>query len=418
MTPPSDDGFVSAGNLNRLLGWTTLLIGLALSAALDPWLLDATSAADSDGGVRLAVRHAHGVVIAMAFLQLAMAHLLATPAFDRRARTAAALLTAIGAGSYIAGYALGLWWPACHWLVLVGSLVNFSGFAFLLRVGPSGVYARQIRMILPVACFGMLLDFMAGLGPVLPEAWILEQLGSEDGVRLRMLRLARVAAIALSVLTLLYYGVARRAGPYQAKARLGGASLAIGAVGMPLILALACFTTMHLKYLLALPATAVVIGVYTGLMLSLKHGGSLERWGWLLIAASTSVGMLIGLYAFEGPFPTPEFMGDYNALPRRLTRMVHSYSIVLGMMGILLAREMVQDRGAGGFARIGRAVFIVGCVVMLAVPLLQTVAAVPPTANRIGPLLTLAGAVVCLASRTSPENKAVRDESGTGGNDA
>ncbi|MDV6034235.1 MAG: hypothetical protein F9B45_29900 [Phycisphaera sp. RhM] len=404
MTPPNDDGFVAAGNLNRLLGWTTLLIGLTLSAALDPWLLDATTGPDSDGGVPLAVRHAHGVVIAMAFLQLAMSHLLATPAFDRRARTTAALLTAVGAGSYIAGYALGLWWPACHWLVLAGSLVNFSGFAFLLWVGPSGLYAKQIRMILPVACFGMLLDFIAGLLPVLPAAWVLEQLGSEDGVRLRMLRLARVAAIALSVLTLLYYGVARRAGPYHAKARRGGVSLAIGAVGMPLILALACFITMHLKYLLALPATAVVIGVYSGLILAMKHGGTLERWGWFLIAASTSAGMLIGLYAFEGPFPTPEFMGDYNALPRRLTRLAHSYCIVLGMMSILLSREGAGKSEMKWPPKIASSAFIVGCALTLAMLLLQTVTSMPPLALSLGPLLVLVGAIACLASYTSPAN--------------
>ncbi|QDV40420.1 hypothetical protein Enr13x_02260 [Stieleria neptunia] len=402
MTQPNDDGFVSSGHLNRLVGWTTLLIGLALSAALDPWLLDATPAADSDNGVRLAVRHAHGVVIAMAFLQLAMAHLLATPAFHRRERQIAAFLTTIGAGSYIAGYVVALGWPAAQWLVLVGSLVNFSGFALLWRTGPSGVYAPQIKMILPVACFGMLLDFVAGLLPVLPAPWVLDYLGSDDGVRLRMLRLARVAAIALSVLTLLFYGIARHGTADRARMRLGGTSLALGAVGMPLILAAACFTTLQVKYLLPLPATAVVTGVIIGLVIALKAGGMLERWGWFLIAASTSVGMLIGLYAFEGPFPTPGFMGDYNALPRRLTRLAHSYCIVLGMLSIFLSRE---TRGAGerkNLAKIAASVFIAGCVVSLAVLLLHTVISPLPTAFSVGPLLVLIGAAGCLAGRASP----------------
>ncbi|QEG02717.1 hypothetical protein Mal15_68380 [Stieleria maiorica] len=400
MTLANDASFVAVGKLNRLLGWTTLLIGLALAAALDPWLLSAADSNDADVGVRLAIRHAHGVVIAMAFLQLAMAHLLATSAFNHRSRKIAASLTAVGAASYSAGYALALWQPAFHALVLVGSLVNFSGFAFLLGVGPTGVYARQIRMILPVACFGMLMDFMAGLRPILPEAWILEQFGSEDGVRLRMLRLARVAAIALSVLTLLYYGIARRAGTDRGKARLGGISLATGAVGMPLILALACFTSMHVKYLLAIPSTAVVVGVYLGCVFAFKQGGLLERWGWLLIAASTSVGMLIGLYAFDGPFPTPEFMGGYNNLPRRLTRMTHSYSIVLGMISIFLARELGNGQNVNGITKIGARIFTVGSVVMLAVLLLQTVIAMPSMALRAGPTLVLAGITTCLTNRT------------------
>ncbi|WP_182870334.1 hypothetical protein [Stieleria mannarensis] len=407
MTPANDVGFVSTGKLNRLQGWTTLLIGLALSAALDPWLL---SAVNSDVGGGLAVRHAHGVVIAMAFLQLAMAHLLSTSAFERPARTIAALLTAVGAACYSTGYALALWQPALHGLVLLGSLVNFSGFAFLCWIGPTGTYARQIRMILPVACFGMLLDFMAGLRPILPADWIQEQLGSEDGVRLRMLRLARVAAIALSVLTLLYYGIARRGGTDRGKARLGGISLATGAVGMPLILALACFTTIHAKYLLAIPSTAVVIGVYLGLFFSLKHGDMLERWGWLLIAASTSVGMLIGLYAFEGPFPTPEFMGSYNQLPRRLTRMAHSYSIVLGMMSILLARELANRQDINETAKAGVQLFLAGCVVMLTLLLLATVVEMPPMAFPTGPILTLAGAIICLAGRIRWTRQSVSDE--------
>ena len=236
MNRASGGSLVSTGGLNRLLGWTTLLIGLGLSAALDPWLFDASPVVDDQNSLRPAVRHVQGVVIAMAFLQLAMAHLLATPAFNRSVRQVAAVLTSFGAASYIAGYMLGLWWPKCHWLVLVGSLVNLSGFAYLLQVGATGVYARQIGMILPVACFGMLLDFVAGLLPVLPESFVLEHLGADDGVRLRMLRLARVAAIALPVLTLLYYGVAGDPELDRTKARLGGKSLATGAVGMPLIL--------------------------------------------------------------------------------------------------------------------------------------------------------------------------------------
>lgn len=403
MTRPSGSSFVSAGNLNRLLGWTTLLIGLSLSAALDPWLFDAKSAVDFDSSLRPAVRHAHGVVIAMAFVQLAMAHLLATPAFERPVRQIAAVLTTLGAGSYIAGYVVGLWWPAFQWLVLVGSLVNFSGFAYMLRVGATGVYARQIRMILAVACFGMLLDFVAGLLPILPEPLVLEHLGAGDGVRLRMMRLARVAAIALSVLTLLYYGVAQHAGLDRTAVRRGGISLALGAVGMPLILAVSCFTTMHAKYLLPLPATAVVIGAYLGFAFALKNGGTLEWWGWFLIAASTSVGMLIGLYAFEGPFPTPDFMGDYNDIPRRLTRLAHSYCIVLGMMSIFLSREMVGSGGRKWLAKAGTPVFIAGCVVTLSVLLLQTVVPISPTALRIGPILSLIGAVACLVGCAGPE---------------
>lgn len=274
----SADGFVPDGQLNRVVGWTMLVIGLALAAALDPWFFAAQSASEFNGSIRPTVRHAQGVVLGMALLQLAMAHLLATSAFDREVRQTTALLTTLGATIYTAGYALGLMWPVCHGLVLFGSLTNFSGFAYLLWVQPRGEYAPQIRMILPVACFGMLLDFLAGLFQVFPEEFILDYLGGADGVRLRMMRLARVAAIALSVLTLLYYGVARRAGMDRSITRCGGLVLACGAIGMPAILAAACFTSLSLKYLLPLPATAVLIGVFLGLMFGLRHAKPLEWW--------------------------------------------------------------------------------------------------------------------------------------------
>lgn len=70
--------FVATGGLNRVVGWTMLVVGMALAALLDPWFFAAQSASDFANSIRPAIRHAQGVVLGMAVLQLAMAHLLAT----------------------------------------------------------------------------------------------------------------------------------------------------------------------------------------------------------------------------------------------------------------------------------------------------------------------------------------------------
>ncbi len=291
---------------------------------------------------------------------------------------------------------MGLFWPGFHWLVLVGSLINVSGFAYLLSVGASGEYAQQIRTILPVVCFGMCLDFVAGILQVLPDPMLGDFLGAADGVRLRMMRLARVAAIALSVLTLLYYGLVRPSGARSEMARWGGICMAGGAVGMPAILALASFSWLSVKYLLPLPATAVSIGVFFGLYYALQRRSPLEWFGWGLIAASISVGMLMGLYAFEGPFRTPEFLGQYNEAARRLSRVSHSYSIMMGIVSIFLAREMRESPSSRVARKVGIGLFMAGCITTVAAMLWQMASEASPWILAVGPTLTLFGAVVCL----------------------
>ncbi|MEO8268845.1 MAG: hypothetical protein ABI557_03935, partial [Aureliella sp.] len=296
-----------------------MLTGIALAAVLDPWLFNPQTGSEYASSIGPEVRHVQGVVLGMSLLQLALAHLLATPAFDRKVRQTVAILTTLGATIYTVGYVLGLAWPSCHWLVLAGSLLNFIGFAYFLWAQPVGVHAVQINRIVPIVCFGMLLDFAAGLFEVLPEQFVLEHFGAADGVRLRMMRLARVAAIALSVLTLLYYSAPRHSTQHRHTNAWSVFALACGAIGMPVILAAACFTSLHWKYLLALPAAATLVGVYSALIFSLQRAKPLECWGWALIATSTSAGMLMGLYAFDGPLETPDFLGAYNETPRRLS---------------------------------------------------------------------------------------------------
>ncbi len=397
--PKADDGFIAAGHLNRVFGWSLLVIGLVAAALLDPWIFADSVTIEFANSMKPMVRHAQGVVLGMAFLQLAMGTLLATPAFPSAARRTAALLTGGGAAIYTTGYLLGLESSTFRWLVLVGSSLNFAGFAYLMCLSPAGEYAQKIKMMLPIAAFGMLLDFTAGLIFVFPEHSVLSYLGPDDGLRLRMMRLARVAVIALSVITLLYQGLAFRTSS-QRLAEPGGWSLICGAIGMPLILAAACFTTVSLKYLLIFPATAVSIGVFVGLWLAIREGALLEQAGWMLIAGSIGFGLLMGLYSFDGPLPTPEFIGDYNELARRLIRLAHSYAIVLGMLSIFLAREMAMVETKRGTSW-GTSLFLLGSLTTLGVLVTQTIVPLPTAALYAGPAITVIGIMMCLVHRST-----------------
>ena len=178
----------------------------------------------------------------------------------------------------------------------------------------------------------MILDGVMGLGRASPALLSLAYLGPEDGVRLRMLRLARVAVTALSVTAFLYQGLAERVGPTRPLVRTGQIALWLGVLGMPTILTAAAFLRLEIKYLLPIPALGALTGVCIGIALAARHARPLEVAGWILIAASMGAGLFMGLYAFDGPVPTPDFLGAYNDWPRRLSRLGHAYCILFGLL--------------------------------------------------------------------------------------
>ena len=160
--------------------------------------------------------------------------------------------------------------------------------------------------------------------------------GPDGDLRERLFRLARVAAVALPILALLFSGLAARAGPPSRVARLGGAAMLFGAVTMPAVLAAAAYTRIELRMLLPLPALAIVYAAASGVELARRHGCRAELWGWRLIAASTAAGLVMGLYAFDAPF-LANFAGAYDDSLRRLIRLAHESAIVSGMALIFLA---------------------------------------------------------------------------------
>jgi hypothetical protein len=180
--------------------------------------------------------------------------------------------------------------------------------------------------------------------------------------------------------------------------RWGQLALLLGATTMPLILTAAATAFLDFKYLLGIPANAAFLGTLAGAWLACTQGRRLELAGWLLIAGSMSVGLGMGLYAFDGPFPAPPFLGAYTDFPRRLARLGHAYCIVLGLLAIFLSRA----RGGACASPLwpaGVTFLVVGiAATLLAIALLEPLG-LPPAVLGVGPAVVTGALLLCLAGR-------------------
>ena len=390
------------GQLNRRIGWTLLVAGFAWAIWLDPWSLSERDPSALVGSPRMAARHAQAVVLGMGFLQLMVGEVLATGAFIAPVRRASAWLTGAGAAVYALGYVLTSRWPVSAWLVPAGAMMNLAGF-ILLTWSETGTQGRQeLRVVLPIICFGMLLDLVMGLFASNPNVFLPVYIGPEDGVRLRMLRLARAAIISLSLLTLYYEGLAAQGDPRSRAIRWGRIGMFSGTVGMPTILAAASFTSVRIKLFLGLPADAIFAGTIVGLWLASRYARPLEVWGWLLIVPSLAAGLLMGMYAFDGPLPAPTFLRAYNAFPRRLARLVHAYSVVLGLVSVGVARELDRRSRPGWAGRIGSPLLMAGSAAMPIGIVLHGGMGLPPGVLGVGPALVVVAILLCIVSLQAP----------------
>lgn len=382
---------------NERLGWLLIIVGFVAAVGLDPWSLSERDPSAVPGSARMAVRHAQAVVLAMGFLQLAVALVPRELSRTPRLRNVAGLVLGVGTLVYTAGYIGLALRTADDWLIPVGAAINLLGFLLLGCAAWGNAITVELGIVVAVFLLGMAIDLISGLYVLDDRNLRLFDLGPEDGVRQRMLRLARVAATALSLLILL--SRARIAGgtapPWLRWSRLG---LIIGTVGMPAILTAACFLHRDLKYLLPIPALALTGGVLGVLLRTYRTAPRLEQWGWLLIVLSMSVGLLIGLYAFDGPFPTPAFVGPYNGYARRLTRLGHAYVIVFGLLAILLARQ-----GAG---RMAARLLVAGTWVTILSLVLIAFRGPPTAILALGPAIVVLAMLVGIRWSVPPEKNA------------
>jgi hypothetical protein len=103
------------------------------------------------------------------------------------------------------------------------------------------------------------------------------------------------------------------------------------------------------------------------------------------------VGLFMGLYAFDGPLPSPEFLGGYNDFARRLSRLAHSYCIVLGLLSVFVARDTNY-----GTRRWGVPLLIGGTVATLAVQIGVAAEWLPVGALAVGPVVLAPAVALCL----------------------
>ncbi|HET9480948.1 MAG TPA: hypothetical protein VFP98_04260 [Candidatus Polarisedimenticolia bacterium] len=66
--------------------------------------------------------------------------------------------------------------------------------------------------------------------------------------------------------------------------------------------------------------------------------------GWACMACGVGTGLLLGLWSFDGPAAVPAWIGDYGDTSRRLVRLGHIAFIGIGVLNVLLGRELPRMR--------------------------------------------------------------------------
>lgn len=87
-----------------------------------------------------------------------------------------------------------------------------------------------------------------------------------------------------------------------------------------------------------------------------------RTFGWTSIAAGIGVGMMLGLWSFDGPLEVPQILGAYGDTARRMVRLGHIAMVALGMLNVVWAldRGSPEERRDQGIGCAGR-LLILGC---------------------------------------------------------
>jgi hypothetical protein len=73
---------------------------------------------------------------------------------------------------------------------------------------------------------------------------------------------------------------------------------------------------------------------------AIGRSGVAQAIAWTSILLGAVSGLALGLWSFGGPFPTPEWIGSYDALPRRFLRLAHVALFALGMLHLMVCRQL------------------------------------------------------------------------------
>ncbi len=61
---------------------------------------------------------------------------------------------------------------------------------------------------------------------------------------------------------------------------------------------------------------------------------------WVSLVFGAISGLVLGLWSFGGPVEVPAWLGDYGVVSRRLARLCHISFFGLGILNLLVAREL------------------------------------------------------------------------------
>lgn len=73
---------------------------------------------------------------------------------------------------------------------------------------------------------------------------------------------------------------------------------------------------------------------------ALTHKMVAFAWAWM--AFGILVGLIIGMWSFDGPVPTPDAVGAYDSTARRLIRLGHVAFIMLPLISMSYAVHIVD----------------------------------------------------------------------------
>jgi hypothetical protein len=86
--------------------------------------------------------------------------------------------------------------------------------------------------------------------------------------------------------------------------------------------------------------------------------------GWASLALGVAVGLVMGLWSFDGPLQPPAWIGEYTDTSRRLVRLGHIAFIGLGVIDILLERELVGSALGRAGRRVASWSMVIGNVLL------------------------------------------------------
>ncbi|HKY08976.1 MAG TPA: hypothetical protein VJQ55_12070, partial [Candidatus Binatia bacterium] len=384
----------NAAPYNVALGWCLLLFALVSPAFL--------ALSHAPAGVVFALLEEQRAFEARTMIALLGIWLLALSPILRQyclpsEKQAVVCLIAWGSLFCAAGYACSSRSSATVWLIVLGAIVNLAVWIELVKRVWTQRASYGRRIALAMIFFGLLLITATALAQIHAEVFQFTLLGAEDGFTWRTLRLARVAAIALPLLTLFYEEVADFDRVPRRLAAFGYLMMLCGTFAMATLLVGAGVILPELKTLLAIPSIATFIAVLCGFVLARMHASRLETWGWLLIALSLAAGLLMGLYAFADGWLTLDYPGEYSDYARRVIRFAHADCVVIGFAAILAARTPGVENTR--LLRASAQLLLLGGIVTIAAPLFILLAHGASVLSSVGPALATAAILLYLAAK-------------------